>query len=226
MGTSLNTSGTYKSMKYGWFHRDWTHFSAGLLFLNNGLQVKDSVETKNNKTKYSQTFGGHFNYKIKKLVIMSNLYYQFGHDVDENDLSAYLFALESNYQFSGRVNTTLGAEPISGNNNGTPSDGNNNAFTPFYGTNHKFNGLMDYFFVGNHQNDVGLWDVYGKNNVIIRSNSIFVIAAHYFAAAADISGTDSKQLGMELVKGNADGNTNNWAWLMITLTPILFENEK
>ena len=32
----------------------------------------------------------------------------------------------------------------------------NNSFTPFYGTNHKFNGHMDYFYVGNHIGNVGL----------------------------------------------------------------------
>jgi hypothetical protein len=26
----------------------------------------------------------------------------------------------------------------------------NSAFTPWFGTNHRFNGHMDYFYVGNH----------------------------------------------------------------------------
>ena len=44
--------------------------------------------------------------------------------------------------------------------NGDASE--NKAFTPFYGTNHKFNGFMDYFHVGNHANSVGLIDIYTK----------------------------------------------------------------
>ena len=38
----------------------------------------------------------------------------------------------------------------------------NNSFTPLYGTNHKFNGHMDYFYVGSHVGNVGLQDIYFK----------------------------------------------------------------
>jgi len=34
------------------------------------------------------------------------------------------------------------------------------AFTPYFGTNHKFNGYMDYFYVGNFNGSVGLNDIY------------------------------------------------------------------
>jgi hypothetical protein len=71
------------------------------------------------------------------------------------------------------------------------------AFTPFYGTNHKFNGFMDYFYVGNHINSVGLNDVYLKYNW---SKKKFVINAdlHYFASAGKIAEDTENNLGTEL----------------------------
>ena len=36
------------------------------------------------------------------------------------------------------------------------------SFNPLFGTNHAFNGFMDYFYVGNHLNSVGLVDTYAK----------------------------------------------------------------
>ncbi|HRZ78251.1 MAG TPA: hypothetical protein P5248_12825, partial [Bacteroidales bacterium] len=53
----------------------------------------------------------------------------------------------------------LGLEFLSGRDQDAEA-GENGAFTPFYGTNHKFNGWMDYFYVSNHLNSVGLMDLY------------------------------------------------------------------
>jgi hypothetical protein len=30
--------------------------------------------------------------------------------------------------------------------------------------------------------------------------------------------------GMEIIKNNTDGNTNNWGWVMLTINPVLFTN--
>ncbi len=253
-GTTLTTPGTYKSLQYGWLHKDWTYFSGSFLFLNNGQQFIDTVDATNSETRYSQTIGGHFKLNKDQYTLISNVYFQFGKDVLDNDLSAYLLSLEAGYQLSETWKVTLGAELISGNDNGAPSNGNNDAFTPFYGTNHKFNGLMDYFYVGNHNGNVGLLDLYAKAKVALTPKSGLEGAIHNFAAAADISGTNSKQLGMELdvvyaytldkniqlhagysqlfasdgleiVKNNNDGNINNWAWIMITLKPTLYKSD-
>ena len=35
--------------------------------------------------------------------------------------------------------------------------------------------------------------------------------------------TDSE--GMEVLKGNSDGNTNNWGWVMVTIKPTLFTSK-
>jgi hypothetical protein len=145
----------------------------------------------------------------------------------------------------------LGVELLSGNDNGLTSNQKNKAFTPLYGTNHKFNGLMDYFYVGNHANNVGLLDIFANAKVGLNEKSNLNFAIHNFSAAAEIGPDSEKQLGteldivygyklqkeigisagyshlfasqgMETIKGNSDGNTNNWGWIMITINPVLF----
>ena len=250
-GTTLTTPNTYKSIQYAWLHKDWDNLSGSLLLLNNGLQFIDQANADNNETRYSQTLGTHLKYSKNKFGAVSNLFYQFGKDVNNNDLSAYLLGLEGSYKISDQWKATLGAELQSGNDNGVPSGGENKAFTPLYGTNHKFNGLMDYFYVGNHINNVGLIDVYAKANVKLNPKSNLNAAIHSFSAAADLAVGDSKQLGtevdlvyshsfetylnmkvgyshlfasdgMEILKNNFDGNTNNWGWVMLIIKPTLF----
>ncbi len=250
-GTTLTTPLTYKSMQYAWFHNDWQNFSGSFLLLNNGLQFIDDVNADNNETRYSQTLGSHLKYYKGDLGLVGNLYYQFGKDLGDNDLSAYLLAIEANYKLSQQWNIGLGLEVLSGNDNGAPSNGENKAFTPFYGTNHKFNGHMDYFYVRNHINNVGLIDIYAKAGVHLGQKSNIYMFLHNFSAAADLAGGDSKQLGteidlvyayaidenikimagysqlfastgMEILKNNFDNNTNNWGWIMVTFKPTLF----
>lgn len=251
-GNLLTTANTYKSIQYGWFHQKWESVSASFLFLNNGLQFTDDVDADNNETRFSQTIGTHLKYAKEKLGLMSNLYYQFGNDVGNNDLSAYLLSLEASYKLDPKWSLIFGGELLSGNDNGGPSNGENKAFTPFYGTNHKFNGLMDYFYVGNHANNVGLVDLYVGSKVVLGEKTSLNARIHNFSAAADILNTDSKQLGveadfvlnynfkkdiniqagyshlfasegMEILKDNFDDNANFWGWVMVTIKPTLFQ---
>ncbi|RLK07663.1 alginate export family protein [Tenacibaculum discolor] len=245
-GTNLTTPNTYKAMQYAWLHKDWSDFSGSFLFLNNGMQSPNGL-------KYSQTIGTHLTAKKDKFTIAANLYYQFGNDVLDRDLNAYLLGLEAMFKASEKAKIGLGVELQSGNDYNTPTD-ENNAFTPFYGTNHKFNGFMDYFYVGNHINSVGLLDLYAKANFKLNSKSGLTAFVHNFSAAADINNSVSNQLGtevdivygykftkdigfkagyshlfpsegMEVLKGNSDDNTNNWAWVMVTIKPTLFTSK-
>ncbi len=250
-GNTLTVTNTYKSIQFVWLHQDWKNLAGSLLFLNNGLQFIDPVDAANNETRFSQTIGTHLNYAKSALSLSANLFYQFGNDVNDNDLNAYLLALEVNYKIRSNWAITAGGELISGNENGAPSGGENEAFTPFYGTNHKFNGLLDYFFVGNHVNNVGLLDFYLGSNFALGAKTSLNARIHHFSAAANLATTDSKQFGAELdfvlnynfkkdinikvgyshlfpseglefLRNNFDGNTNYWGWAMVTIKPALF----
>jgi hypothetical protein len=251
--TTLTTN-TYKSLQYIWLQKQWNTFNGSFIFLNNGLQHIDPLNSNNNKTRYSQTLGTHIVYKQNAIQAQTNLYYQFGKDVNNNTLQAYLASIEGTYTFSNKVNASLGSEFLSGNNNATITNNKNKAFTPFYGTNHKFNGFMDYFYVGNHVNNVGLLNLYTKIIIQPSARSTYTLYLHNFSAAADIPQNNSKQLGtevdlvfkhclfkdvtlqagyshmfasagLEIIKNNTDNNTNNWGWVMLTIKPTLFTNK-
>ena len=249
--TTYTITGNYKAMQYVWLNNKWENVSASFLLLNNGLQYIDATNNDNNEVRYSQTLGSHLKFKLNNnLNAAANLYYQTGKDVADRDISAFLIGLDLAYKASDKVNLGLGFEMQSGNDYDGDAD-ENKAFNPFYGTNHKFNGFMDYFYVGNHLNSVGLTDIFAKFNTKLSSKSDITLFVHNFSSYGEISADVDKQLGteadvvfnykynneisigagysqmfasdgLEVVKQNFDGNSNNWAWLMLTIKPTLF----
>ncbi|MEM8523662.1 MAG: alginate export family protein [Bacteroidota bacterium] len=161
--STLYTINNYKAMQYLWLHKDWNRANLSLLFLNNGRQVIDGQGNAAG-TNFSQTVGGKFDVKGSKIGLNSAFYYQMGRqaNLQSTEISAYYANLDMIFFLSKGHKITFGGEILSGNNQTTGDQERNEAFSPFYGTNHKFNGLMDYFYVGNHANSVGLHDYYVK----------------------------------------------------------------
>lgn len=205
LNSNLYTTANYKTMQMLWYHSSVDKFNYSLLFMNLGFQVsgKDSLNKDIQDTKFNQTVGTHFDYSHNKFTVTGNIFYQLGKQASlvEKDISAYLLGLEAQYSVLSNHKLSLGYELQSGNSQKEASD-KNKAFNPYYGTNHKFNGTMDYFYVGNHINSVGLQDIYAKWNAKLKK---FNLGAdlHLFSAAADIlnpanADVASKNLGTEL----------------------------
>lgn len=226
----------YKDLQFVWFNNNWDNAGLSLLFLNNGVPV---MEDGKQNTKYGQTMGGRFTTATKRFKIASNLYYQTGKHSSGKDISALNFLLEASMS-----NLTLGYEYISGT---AFDESDYKSFTPLYGTNHKFNGYMDYFYVGNHIGSVGLNDVYLKWKYT-KDKFGFNVHLHYFGAAAKIAADVSNYLGteldlsatwafkpmvnisagfstlaagdsMEIIKGGDSSATQLWGYVMLAITP-------
>ena len=241
---------TYKTMQYAYLKKAWDKSSASFLFLNNGFQ---GFTGPNNATPddvyYRQTMGSYFQFPIQKVKMEGSAYYQFGKANNTTDLSAYQLSLEATYK-PGSTLFGLGIEMLSGTDQ--EGESKNKSFFPLYGTNHKFNGFMDYFYVGNHANSVGLNDLYARANFRTGEKSNLLLKAHYFMANAKLQNNADKYLGteidlvysnklmkyvnlnigyshmfasdsMSLVKGGKPSdNTNNWAWVQLNVNPKLF----
>lgn len=232
----------YKDLQFLWINRKTDKFNWSLLFLNNGKPVKEGTEQ---KSKYSQTFGTHIEAPMEKMAFSGNLYFQTGEDGANKSLNAYNLMAEATYKTSEKTQWNLGYEILSGSDYDQVEK--NNSFTPLYGTNHKFNGFMDYFYVGNHLNNVGLSNAYAKF-ATSKNKTAFNADLHFFASAAKISATANNYLGteldlgltqtlnpatkitfgysqmfgsdsLEILKGGSKGTTNNWAYIMIAVTP-------
>lgn len=151
---TVNGGKNYKAFQYLWLHNDFDKFGLSVLFLNNGMQgVGDIV--------YSQTYGLRLTTKFDAFSLATAYYGQGGNNANDVKLKANYFAAELMYKTCKVFTIGVGYEFLSGNDYDMIGNSTEDkAFTPLYGTNHKFNGHMDYFYVGNHIGNVGLNDFY------------------------------------------------------------------
>ena len=247
-GTEYSTTGffSYKTMQMLYMKQKWDKLTGSLLLLNNGFQKYDTNNVADGVSNL-QTLGTHLEYKSGSLGIAANAYLQTGKRQGEVDVKgAYLLGLDFTYKASSKVGLGAGLEIISGNDGNAGETG---AFFPLYGTNHKFNGFMDYFYVGNHANSIGLVDVHASANFTLsNASSLMVKVLNFRGEQALASGEKSLGTEVDLVykrkfKGYAlvlgysqmfasDGmyelkgvteaaaaGTQNWAWAMLVIKP-------
>ncbi|HMM10661.1 MAG TPA: hypothetical protein PKE03_01010 [Bacteroidales bacterium] len=201
-GTRYNLPNSYKSMQFLWYNRKIGRLGMSVLLLNNGMEyIYTEGGAEKYKTVFSQTAGTRLTHTGEKLGLQGNFYYTGGKDATDRKLSAMNFLAAADYRLNSRLNANLGFEHLSGTSMkdkvSDPVGYTNKSFNPFYGTNHKFNGLMDFFYVGNHQNSVGLNDFYlglsGRNG-----KTTYNFTIHRFSAAADVLNSDGKVMPAEL----------------------------
>jgi hypothetical protein len=249
--TFYNVPGSYKTMQFAWFHKDWENSGLSLLLLNNGVQnPTDSA------VNFSQTFGFYGTKKLGGAALEYDAYYQFGKNPGGNDLSAYMFAINATFFKSKPNNLTLGFEYLTGDKSSSSKD---ETFNPLYGTHHKFYGFMDYFYVGNAHKNKGLVDVYAKGKFKTGEKSSLLAFVHQFMSQSSIVTESSQDLSsnlgteidlvyvlniapgvgfnlgyshmfytesLEYLKGVTDGKPASWAWAMISFKPTLFTTKQ
>ncbi|MFD2099100.1 alginate export family protein [Flagellimonas iocasae] len=256
VGNAYTTTGffSYKTMQMLHLKQKWENMSASLVLLNNGFQNFDD-ETNQDGLSNLQTLGTHFTYSKGSFGLTANAFLQTGERQGELDVKgAYLLGLDVGYKASNAVGLGAGFEIISGNDGQTV--GETGAFFPLYGTNHKFNGFMDYFYVGNHANSIGLFDIHASTNVKLGEKSSLLAKVLNFKGEQDLpSGENALGTEIDLVysqsfkgyalkvgyshlfpsdgmyelKGVAEADaasSQNWAWIMLTIKPKLFTRVK
>jgi hypothetical protein len=186
----------YKSFQYAWYHGDFNKFGLSFLLLNTGIEYLD---TDNEQTvDYVQTIGPRLTYKHGKFNANGAFYFQTGKS-EASDVNALYYSANLGYKISDAFSAGLGYEYLSGKDQ-NDTDAEIKSFAPLFGTNHKFNGWMDYFYVGNHAESVGLTDIsatlsYKKDKFSAK------LIPHIFSAAADIYDGSEKMdnnLGTEI----------------------------
>jgi hypothetical protein len=175
----------YKSFQYAWYHGDFNKLGVSFLLLNTGIEYLENIGLPNEAQTldYMQTVGPRVTYKSGKFNADAASYFQTGTSVD-TDVSASYFSGNIGYKLNDNFNIGAGMEYLSGKDM-DDSDADVKSFAPLFGTNHKFNGWMDYFYVGNHANNVGLTDIsatmaYHKNKFSVK------LIPHFFSAAANV----------------------------------------
>jgi hypothetical protein len=114
-------------------------------------------------------------------------------------VSAWYTGFNLGYAVTEKFKATVGYEFLSGKDQDDTSD-SFKSFTPLFGTNHAFNGYMDYFYVGNHINSVGLQDAYLKIDFPIQKVNLSLMP-HVFMAPGKVVAAGVEQdsyLGTEV----------------------------
>ena len=191
-GLYSNAAG-YKTFQYGWYHGKFSDFGVSFLLLNTGVEYLENEGTEDEGTSidYMQTIGPRGTYKAGKISADAALYFQTGKSLDRS-VSASYFGANFNYKITDDFSAGIGGEYLSGKDMDDASL-DVKSFAPLFGTNHKFNGWMDYFYVGNHANNVGLTDVY-LNFGFNKDKWSFKLMPHYFASAANVFNSDGVKL--------------------------------
>jgi len=176
----------YKNMQFAWFHKNFTDWSLSVLALNNGFQYENLTDN-TFQVAYIQTFGTYTKWKKSKWYGDAGLYAQTGEMAvvnDKADVAAWYVGICSGYTFSPDFKAEIGFEYLSGKDQ-NDSNSKITSFNPLFGTNHQFNGFMDYFYVGNHKNSVGLQDLYAKFSYE-KNKWQFTLSPHLFYSAAQV----------------------------------------
>ena len=195
----------YKMMYYAWANKKWDKLNMSLLFNNDGRETQVDSTILNR-----QTIGLIPTYKSGKWTIGAEAYYQLGENGAKQDVNAYFLSVNATLK-TKLTPITIGADYASGTTHNADSTVDN-SWNPLYGTNHKFYGFMDYFYVGNGHGQAGrnsgLIDVYAKTNFQLgQSKKHFLLAhLHYFMSpvelrdltVSDPEATVSSGLGTEI----------------------------
>lgn len=161
------------------------------LFANLGLRNNDRADYN------MQTFGVHYRGRSQDLSYGAEAYLQTGKNNTGATKEAYLLAAMVGYKFLPTLSATMGIDYLSGNNSPDTS-GKDKVFTPFSGTNHKFYGFMDYYYVNNTPQipQVGLFNPYISATLKTSEKGNLYAAGHYFRSAGKIDGK-TRNLGVE-----------------------------
>lgn len=196
-GTDYYGVKNYKTLLLGWWTRKFDKTDVSVLFHNDGQEAADSTGIANR-----QTYGALGSYNLGGFKVDGEFYYQGGKNKGNTDVSAMLFALHGTLT-TDITPITLGFEYLSGTARGETID---ESFNPLYGTNHKFYGYMDYFYVGNPHGQVsgassGLIDIHIKTKFKTGQKSSLAANLHYFASPVKIYktfNTDGETYGSSL----------------------------
>lgn len=171
----------YKTMQFLHAKKKYSSSDIALVIHNDGQQVEQD-----SSTAFRQTIGMTYNNDGKRIKFGGEAFWQGGENIAKNNISAYFVNAYFTYK-TDLTPITIGFDYLSGT---SIDDEDDHSFNPLYGTNHKFYGYMDYFYVGNFHGQAatpsGLIDLHLKTKFNIGKNNSLVANLHYFMSEADI----------------------------------------
>lgn len=181
----------YKTLNFIWASKTFGKISASVLWVNDGFEGGNVGKVSHF---YRNTAGGNIWLSDKKSPTTFTLsgYYQFGKDNKNKELNAYLLSAKAQQRLSPRWALQIGGDLISGSERDIAS-GKNNTFNKLYGSNHSFNGSIEYWTTLPAQ---GLVDLYGGATVKFSRFSVN-LTYHNFSTRKEFAEGKGKGAGSE-----------------------------
>jgi hypothetical protein len=138
---------------------------------------------------HAYTFGGNLKYSNENVPVsaLATAYFQSGTNSTGSKMNGKMLALKIDYKFSTAISANIGTDYISGDNNTTDKTQSN--FKKLYGTDHSFNGAMEYWKTPLTQ---GLLDYYAGVSGKIDKNLSLEGTFHLFNS--EYSGKNKKNI--------------------------------
>ena len=256
----------YKSLASLWYHYDIpkTGIGASLLFVNMGLEDNMVYIGEEPKTCFQQLAGTFLSWNPKHFGLEASYYHQWGKSNGGIPLNAWMASATAMATPSEHWSFRAGYDYLSGEEDfPIPGEGDIGlvrheivrGFNSLYGSNHKFYGAMDFFYVSTYVNGFtpGLQNLYaGVSWTPVKPLSADA-AYHFFSTAVPVQ--DAKQaLGhevelqltwtiipsvslsagysfmqgtetMSILKRSTHNNRLHWGWLMLNVTPTFFKGK-
>ncbi len=254
----------YKSLASLWYHYDIpkTGLGASLLFVNMGLEDNMVYIGEEPKTCFQQLAGTFLSWNPKHFGLEASYYHQWGKSNGGIPLNAWMASAKAMATPSEHWSFRAGYDYLSGEEDfPIPGEGDIGlvrheivrGFNSLYGSNHKFYGAMDFFYVSTYVNGFtpGLQNLYaGVSWTPVKPLSADA-AYHFFSTAVPVQ--DANQaLGhevelqltwtiipsvslsagysfmqgtetMSILKRSTHNNRLHWGWLMLNVTPTFFK---
>ena len=189
----------YRSMALLWLSTPtYNGFNLSAIAVDEGLQdtlgLKGTANYK--KTDFVQTFtyGGNLKYENPQIPVsgIATAYFQGGMNAAHKTYNGKFMAVKLNYTPITPVTISIATDYYSGDNDGT-KDGKVSTFKKLYGSNHSFNGYMEYWKTNP---TLGLLDYYGVATGKVGKNLTLEGTFHVFNNEYKAT-TYGKDLGSE-----------------------------
>lgn len=196
------TTSFYKTMAYLWLSQRFGHsgWNISAIAVSTGFQetIKDEEGVESYQNHYKYTYGGNVEFKKKDIPfsLYATAYGQSGETNKGIDLSAFMLALKLNYQIVKPLDITGGIDYFSGTSKDADKK-KSNTFTGLYGTNHRFNGAMDYW-TSTALPTGGLIDLYLSARYKVCDQVTLLGSFHSFRLAKEMEISSNKGLGNEI----------------------------
>jgi hypothetical protein len=203
--TAYSSAMKYRFMQFLWLSQNFNNgVTITAIGVDEGIQAT-TTDVKKMNMYHTYTIGGNVGYANEKCPVsfLATAYFQAGKSstthtdanatVNRDDLSGYFTALKINYKILKNASLSLAADYFSGDDN--TADSNCKTFKKLYGSDHSFNGYMDYWST---LDTWGLTDYSVTARLGSDKKLMFETAYHYFNAAEKFNTNRGKALGSEL----------------------------